>query len=258
MTKPHIVTAAPGSLSWHQLRSVSGIGGHLKSVGIAGGTVFHYVRITIDGQELVQDYLSGTLSSPSHSNTSLSLDLPFHHDFAVDIRDAPSSSPGTTYWCVYMTNGSELIRSDDEIVVQDDGMEYLYRREIYRTDENVEYSTRGLIGPNRVSRIRLADDVVRRDTLQGSVHLESPSPDVPIHAESVDLALRFPGLQSELVRIPIGEIFSERGFEVGLRVYLEELVSRFPPFPVAPTMFEVATAIPGFANIPTRFAYLPY
>ena len=257
MTKPHIVTAAPGSLTWHELRAVSGVGGHLKSVGIAGGTVFHFVQITLDGQQLADDYLSATLSSPSHSNTSLTLDLPFHHDFAVHVRDEPSSSPGTTYWCVYMTNGSELIRSDDEIV-QDDGMEYLYRREIYRTDWGEEYTSRGLIGPNRVSRIRLAEDVVRRGTLQGSVHFESPSPDVPLYVESVDLAVRFPGLQSELMRIPVGEVRVEGRFEVRLREYLDEVVFRFPPFPVAPGVFEIATAIPGFANVPARFAYLPY
>ena len=58
-----------------------------------------------------------------------------------------------------------------ELFVQEDGTEYLYRREVYRTDENVEYSTRGLVGPNRVSRIQLTEDVVRRGPLQGSVHL---------------------------------------------------------------------------------------
>jgi hypothetical protein len=256
MSKPHIGTAAPGSVSWTQLRCVTGIGGQLKSVGIAGGTVYHFVQITIDGNQLVDDYLAGTLASPSHSNTSLALDLPFEHDFEVKVRDDPSGSPATTYWCVYMTNGSERISSVDEIVTQD-GIEYLYRREVFRTEENVEYSTRGLVGPIRVSRVRLAEDVVRYGTLRGSVHFESPSTDTRLGVESVDLLVRFPGFQTELVRIPIGEVVGERSFEVGLQSYLNELVFRLPPFRAGPATFEVATDVRGFSNVPVRFVYLP-
>jgi hypothetical protein len=256
MSTSHIVTAAPGSTSWHELHSVRGIGGQLKSVGIAGGTVYHYVRITIDGSQLADDYLAGTLASPSHSNTSLALDLPFERDFSVYVRDDPSRSPATKYWCVYMTNGSELISSVDEIVFEDD-TEYLYRIEAFRTDEGLDYITRGLIGPLRVSRIRLAEDVVRSGVLEGSVHFESPSPDVTLQAESVDLVVRFPGLRSELARIPIGEVSDERRFEVSLRPHLDEVTYRFQPFQPGLVNFDIATDIRGFSNVPVRFVYLP-
>jgi len=257
LSTPHIVTAAPGSTAWQQLRSVTGIGGRLKSIGIAGGTAYHFVRITIDGSELAEDYLAGTLASPSHSNTSIALDLPFDHDFAVDVCDAPSPSPATTYWCVYMTNGSELINSNFEIVIEGD-TEYLYQNEVFRTEEGVEYTTRGLIGPNRISRIRLNEDVVRIGSLEGSVLLESPTPKVELQVESVDLVFRYPGLRSELMRIPIGGVFGELQFEVNLRSPLRDLVAQLPRNPLQPTIFEVATDIEGFSNVPVRFVYLGF
>lgn len=152
MSTPHITTATANSTSFVLLRSVTGIGGQLLSVGVAGGTGYHFVRIGVDGRRLVDDYLSGTVGGgPTHTNTSLSLDLPFGSSFEVDVRDDPGASPATRYWCVDMTNGSELVSRSEELFTEH-GTELVYRDEVYRTEEGNEYSTRSLVGPRVVSR----------------------------------------------------------------------------------------------------------
>ena len=94
--------------------------------------------------------------------------------------------------------------------------------------------------------------------LEGSVYFESPSPKVTLQAESVDLVVRFPGLGSELARIPIGEVPGERRFEVPLRPYLDQVPFSLPPFRPNIVNFDIATDIRGFSNVPVRFAYLLY
>lgn len=254
-----VTVAAANSTSYVVLRSVTGIGGVLKSLGVAGGTDYHFVRVTLDGKQLVDDYLSGTLSDPSHSNTCMSLDLGFEQSMLVEVRDA-ARSPATKYWCVDVPHGSRLVESSEE-TVEIGGDLLRYRNERFATDEGGEYVSQRLLGPERTARVQLQRDVVLgRGVVAGVVRLEDFS-GRSLTAATVDLLIRLSGTITALGTSRLGPVEGERAFELNLEQALEGplnyLFFRGPPFPSPLISLDVVTDLAGYANFPARLSYAP-
>jgi hypothetical protein len=155
---PHITTGPANSLTWKTLEHVKGDGGTLTGLGVAGGTDYHAMRVSIDGKTLANQFLAGTGGS-NHVNNGIGVSLPFASDMKVEIKDAPVVSPITTFWVAYVTDNSEPIGESTRIETED-GMEYRYRTVLYAKDSGETYEIETLLGPRFFARIELDWDVV--------------------------------------------------------------------------------------------------
>lgn len=100
LATPHVKTGYANSNVYVLFLTVTGINGLLTGVGVCGGNSRHYVRITIDGQHLVDDFLCA--SSSGYANNGLGVSLPFDNDLQIEVKDdAPSVM--TRFWVTYVT-----------------------------------------------------------------------------------------------------------------------------------------------------------
>jgi hypothetical protein len=121
--------------------------GELLGLAVAGGIGYHYVIVTLDGQELANNYLAGIAGGPSHGNNGLSIGLRFEHELAIDVRNGIDSAQ-TVFWTSYRIDGDE--ERDQMIQIQDvAGVPHAYR---------IEGDSAVLIGPALSSHVILDSD----------------------------------------------------------------------------------------------------
>jgi hypothetical protein len=233
--------------------------GELKSVGVSDGIGYHYFRIVIDGNELVSAKLGATASGNLRANVSLPVGLRFEHSVLVE-GSSNVKAPMTRYWVVAQTDSSRLDLS--EYFTEDyEGITVRFRRDTYVRDDESEYTITVSLGPERICRIDLQNDLYiwGRESVSGVITLQTVDGD-PLSESSVELALRVAGSQREfpIRRGPFPRaVEGQASFELSSDTIIgsiPDLVGRqFPPFVVTEPFFELVSTLDGYANYPATF-----
>jgi hypothetical protein len=243
---PHVVAATADSVSWVKLVEVSGDGGVLTGLGVAGGPDYHYLKVEIDGVLVVDEFLAGT-GVPGHVNNGVGMALPFKHDLIVHARDEPVPSALAKYWVAYVTDHSDPVE-DTPYVEGIEGKDYRYRRQLYRKPDGNQYSVESLVGPSRVAGIRLARDWVNLEDISteegGRVWIGAEISLSDIEAKGGE-----PPEATAIVRLagrqaPVDEV-RPTGIEEPLEIWMP-----------GPGEYAIATTLDGYSNVPTFFTVL--
>lgn len=252
-----------------ELLNISRASGELKSLAVSDGIAYHKFRVTIDGTELADAYLTATSDGSVRSNAGLAVGLRFEQSLQVDVK-ASKFSPQTTYWAVACTDSSELIGR--RTFVEDVGdAPYRFERLSYRGDDEQEYEVTAAIGPEHLSRITVDDEGGAGEyAITGLVELRSAAGE-PISESIVPFVVRRVGsrrsrpiLTEEGERYILRNVNGEQRFELPVAALLDQLAAPrdryllnrgFPPLPY-PAMFgpdiEIAADLHGYANYPAR------
>jgi hypothetical protein len=75
--------------------------GVLVGIGVADARDYHFFRIEIDGELLVQDYLCAVGSGGTRGNNGFTVWASFAEHCKVDVRDNGHISASTKYWVSY-------------------------------------------------------------------------------------------------------------------------------------------------------------
>jgi hypothetical protein len=248
MATPHIHTAFANNTSYVPMLRVRGLSGILKGLGIAGAPRFHYVRVTIDGATLVDEYLAANLISPAPGNTGFVCDLPFADELVIEIRDLVPS-PQARFWVSYLLYGfnddyAETEKTEAIESIAD--IEYLVAYE--RAGDDFEIAR--LRNARREAIVVLDTDTWipgRDEEVSGSVLLRDYRE--PVFAEyGVPVVIRRSGYTRPLLETSADRSAERFRFSVPSRV-IRAMLADFGPFG-APGL-EVATDLPGYANYPT-------
>jgi hypothetical protein len=251
---PHIASAPANSLRWITLVRLSGDGGTLTGLGVAGGPDYHHLRVALDGTTVVDEFLAGT-GAANHVNNGIGVALPFSSDLKVDIRDEPTPSPITTFWVAYVTDNSEPISESTRIETLE-GVEYRYRTEHYAKRPGGTYEVDTLIGPRFLARVEIDRDVIvlaryPPGRFEPFGPPESPAVGLRARASVWDTetaeSVHF-GALGAAIRVPGRSTILQ---EVSLEPSMSEIPVWFPP-----GEYSIATTSAEYANIPTYFTVL--
>jgi hypothetical protein len=212
-------------------------------LGVAGGEDYGSIRVTIDGNTLVDDKaLSGSNAGQASSNTGHAMLLPFQSSMLVEVRDRPNPSSLTKYWASWVSDHSEEIRAPREFDIPgESGQRIRYRETVFKGDGNTTYFVTELVGPVRWSYVDLERDTYRTsNAVSGVVTLrEEPAGRVLEEATFVPLAMRVMGRQTPLADIP----------EVPVNARFRVDISGAP----VSLPLEIVASLPGYVNVPGRF-----
>ena len=248
MTTPHITTSVADSIHFVPLVELTNTSGVLTAIGVAGGEKYHYFRLTIDGSELVNDYLVGANNGFADSNGGLGVALPFCTSLKVEIRDDPDESSLTKFWATYRTDHSSLESEPEEFEEKTDaGRQVRYRRSVYRRFDGETYVLTELIGPLHWSRVVLSrDTIIGDEPISGQVELFEYPSQTELSADSVSLVVRLAGRSRRIQDIEVGRVEGTRSFTHSLN----ELAT------LRGHEFEIRAELHGFTNVPARFTVL--
>jgi hypothetical protein len=199
-------------------------------------------RLTIDGQQLVSDLLTGSNATVVAANSGLGVAFPFVRDLLVEIRDAPQSSALTKFWVSYVTSHSEAIGEPEMRVDEFEGQPFLVRRTDYGDAES-RYTIESLEGPLRWSRVDLDTDYyLAEEPITGTLTAWEGPQQYRMLIGDVDLLIRPHGFMRELDRFRVERVEPGARFEHRPR---DESVHG--------GLFQVVADLPGVANIPGMF-----
>jgi hypothetical protein len=248
MITGHVKTSVANSTAYVSLvkvpaKSGEEVSGWLTGLGIASAAEYHYFRVTLDGIQVVDEFLVGSNATVVAANNGLGVALPFAKSLAVDIRDLPTASSLTMYWATYVTDSTEPLGSPEIYFDEVAGQAFVRQLARYGTEER-SYTVDSLLGPVLWSQVKLTTDYfIGEEPVTGSVELWSEPGHVPGSAGSVELVVRPAGFTRELDRIPI-EIL-----EGGSADFTYD---RATPG-VRSGLFEIVADIPNAANKPGRY-----
>lgn len=213
--------------------------GVLWGLAVAGGISYHYFRVTLDGQQLVDEYLSGIYGGPAHGNNGLTVGLYFDRELLVEIRNS-AASPQTVFWASYATwggPGPPAARGEAHA----EGMSYVYE---YGEGRTV------LVGPAQWSRIELDTDTwLPNEALAGMLELRSRDDAVPFEAE-VPLMLRLAGRTRSLgTAATLFDVEGSKRFEISPDT-IGEVLERLQFAGRAGGGLELVAKLPRYANHP--------
>lgn len=127
-----ILTDVADCTSYRHLLSISGSRGVLRSVGVAGGDGFQWIRVTLDGTQIVDQFLCVSYDGPQ--NTGLSLEFGFERDLLVEAKDSRKRTGMPRFWIAYSWNrpagGNRTLRT-----ISIDGVPFVYERREYPPDQ---------------------------------------------------------------------------------------------------------------------------
>jgi hypothetical protein len=237
----HVHVANVDSATWTQIVDVTGAG-WLTSLAVSGGPRYHDFQIEIDGEEVVADCLAGTNLS-EHVNNSVALELPFYERMIVRVRDRPQRSVLPRYWVAWVTEPVQFA-SRERAIKEIDGVEYRIRTEHFRDEEGTDLTTETLLGPRRLSEVRLTRDWVRLRRLDeditallvGSVLLRDLAEGTEEWADGTNVAILLSGRQT-----PVAELVLD-GEERPRPIYLP-----------GPGEYLAVAEVEGHANVPAFF-----
>ena len=109
MTTGHVHVLQPSNINYVRMVDITGVDGTLTAIGVASGKNYHYFRITIDGNVVADDLLTGSNATVAAANTASASRFLFDHSLLVEVRDAPSPSALTKYWAAWVTSHTETI-----------------------------------------------------------------------------------------------------------------------------------------------------
>ena len=242
--RPFIHTATVDSTEWTKLISVD-TKGRLTALGVAGGPRYHYFEVEIDGEIVVSDYLAGT-SAPNHVNNGIGVDLPFSKGLVVRARDDPEGSSIAKYWVAWVAEPA-LPVSEERYVYSRNGFEYVFGVQRYRRADGSTYAADLLLGPRRVSEVRLDRDWVPMEGPRGDGYVLLRGR--PVVRDLVEHSEEALGEVRALVRVagrrsPVSEVRLAEA---------EQLVRVSVP---APGEYSIAPVLEGHSNVPAFFTVL--
>lgn len=237
--------------------------GELKSLGVANGLRYHYVRVTIDGAVLAEERLAGTAFANGRCQASLPIGLRFEDSLLVEVR-SDTDAPQTTYWVVAQTDSSEFVRSE-HFTSGFDSIDLVFERSTYRRPNGSTYDVIVAIGPERISELSLNLDVYQRDELlEGTVRLRTATGQ-PLYAEFVPIVVRISGTQrpfpirgrgreidrSNNQSFGVANVEGTRGFGIPVGAIADSLNLQLPVVIGVGPQFELVAQLQGFSNVPT-------
>ena len=245
MLYPHIRTTSTTSTKFVPLVHRHGAG-VLQGLAVAGGIGYHYFKVTLDGQPLADNYLSGILGGSAHGNNGLAVGLPFEREILVEIRGS-TPSPQTVFWISYAMTRQPSTGEHERRDV--DGVVHVFEM----TEGEIV-----LIGPERSSHVALIDDVwLPGEPIVGSVALQRYDGEA-LFEPTVNLVVRAAGrthVFGELSTLESVERAQE--FRVEWGSIAEILFSRYPrrsfyDFAADYRLgIELIADLPGYANHPS-------
>jgi hypothetical protein len=238
MTTPYIYTDYANTSSYRVLVNIRGVSGILTGLGIAGGDSYHYFRVKIDGNNVVDEFLCGTMSKLE--NNGLGINLPFNNELIVEIRDS-KPSPLPRFWCSFYTHHSTKVKEEFTIELIE-GVNYVYKVEYFEY-EGKRYTIKSSYGNAKISRVVLEKDTYfAGESIKGNIELKDWQGN-PLSEEKVILILRPLGRRTELQKFEIGSVKDKRGFEIKLPNNLRG-------------DFELLCDLKGYANFPAVFTVI--
>ena len=270
MSAKHLVAlrnVTGATTSYVPLLNIPTASGELRSLGVSDGIAYHSFRVTIDGTVLADAYLSGTASGSVRSNTGLAVGLRFEQSLLVEVSGSVLS-PQTTYWTVASTDSSESTNRTQFTEFIDDAP-YLFERITYQRQDGTEYDVIVAIGPDRISKIMLDEDVPTvGDHVTGTVELRTGNGE-HLYEAIVPLVCKINGSRRNHPIIIEGDqafalanVNGEASFELrqgwlattinSFGLFFDPRISRVAPYPAFSGPYvEIATDLTGYANQPT-------
>jgi hypothetical protein len=222
--------------------------GVLNGIAVAGGIGYHYVRVTLDGDQLADEALSGIVGGPAHGNTGITVGLDFARELLIEVRNTVPS-PQTVFWFSY-TVSHESPRTETRQWRAIQGVEHIYR------DTPL---TSVLLGPAKSSYVSLENDtILPGEGVTGEVELRSTDGE-PLYEQAVPLVLRAAGRTRRLVEITTLEGVEGRAvFSLpeglvnaiwGGRFSQGSARAEYPPWALLP--LELVVELDAYANYPS-------
>jgi|GEM_PF-2513909 len=238
MTTPYINTDYANTSSYKVLVNISGVSGILTGLGVAGGDYYHYFRVNIDGRNVVNEFLCGTMSDLG--NNGLGINLPFNNELIVEIRDhKPSTLP--RFWCSFYTHHSRKVY-ETYVIEKIKDVDCVYKVEEFEY-EGRRYTIKSSYGNAKISRVVLEKDTYfAGGSIKGNIELRDWQGE-PLIERNVILILRLLGRRTELQRFAIGSVEGKGGFEIKLPNNLKG-------------NFELLCDLEGYANFPAVFTVI--
>jgi hypothetical protein len=214
--------------------------GVLWGLAVAGGTGYHYVRVTLDGTLLADNFLSGIFGGPAHGNTGLTVGLYFDRDLLVEVRNG-ALSPQTVFWASYAIWGPPAPQGSRK-VVKVGAFDHVFEETEGRTV---------LVGPARTSSISLYSDTwFPDDTVQGAVELRGEM-EGELFEPRVPILLRPAGRQLSVgVVAELSDVHGSASFEIEPGIINEVGGERLRFLTSAGRGLELVTNLGGYANLP--------
>jgi hypothetical protein len=250
MATAHIETATANSTTWVNLvkqpKGGGEVGGVLTGLGIASAAEYHFFRVTIDGNLIVDQFLAGSNATTVSANNGLGLYLPFDKSIVVDICDLPHRSSLTVYWATYLTYNTDPLGEPEIYTTDVEGQTFVRKITRYGTEEQ-SYAIDSLVGPALWSQVNLSTDCfIGDEPVTGAVILWREPGRVPESLERLELIVRPAGLTRELDRIRI-----EHAVEGSAEFYYDGR-----PSGLRAGTFEIVADLPRAANKPGRYLRL--
>jgi hypothetical protein len=225
------------------------VSGTLTAIAIAGGQDYHYFKVTIDGNLVVDEALCG---GGTWMHNSIGLNLPFSRNLKVEIADSiPSTMP--IFWVSYFVGGCNMIKRGKPARKEVDGINFAYRTDFFQTEDGKEYGVEYSSGAWSLSEVAVNVDAYRagKIELSGSISVLEQSEDNPdefVNADvsNVVLVCRPAGKSAEFAQLPLG------GWVEGQREF-NWTIEYLPPGD-----FEIVATIPKFVNKPALIRVLWY
>jgi hypothetical protein len=215
--------------------------GRLTAIGIAGGREYHYVKITLDDNEVLDEIVCGSNTRAADSNMGLGVDLPFDAKIKVEGKDSKRSSI-TRFLVAYVTENSPIAGTPSLETSYSEATKRAYLRRVSMfVGERGSYVTNELVGPRFRSYIELESDVVHPGTpIRGAVRVLDELSGDQIKVGDLPLSVTLRDYDEPLA----GGQTSDGQFEISI----DDRYIRVP--------LEIATTSEEFANIPARFVIL--
>jgi hypothetical protein len=244
MSEPHLVVRSANNTTPVVLVEAR-TSGVLKGIGVAGGSAYHNLRVSIDGRELGGGFLSGIVGGGAYGNNGLPCDLPFESQLLIEAWDETVPCPQTLYWVSYTTDGAAIPGLREQTQYGD--VVYRYLTGGYELEGAEGY--RVLLGAEKESRISLDPDFfLTRDgggLITGQITLTSFDQE-PLFEEEVTLGIRPVG-HGFFVLIGAWAVEGSAQFSLPAEV-VTGLLDRM--YGVRPGCLELIANLPGYANFP--------
>ena len=248
MTTAHVRTGTANSTTFIPLVRVPAkigeeVSGVLTGLGIASAAEYHYFRVTIDGSQVVDEFLAGSNATVVSANNGLGVDLPFTKSLTVHIRDLPHASSLTMFWAAFVTASTEPLGEPEFYHDVVEGQIFVRQLTRHGTREQ-SYTIDSLVGPYLWSQVNVATDyLLGEEPVTGSVVLWTEPGHVPVSPGPVEMIVRPAGFTRELDRF---------GVEIVEGGTAEFYYNSETPGGRA-GMFEIVADIPYAANMPGRY-----